>query len=74
MFRDQAATKEREMTEEELRKAMKPYEDIVPSEEVMAQWAKETGFDIETVRDIYMLETDNPRAFNPPEGEVDDHE
>jgi hypothetical protein len=28
------------MTEEELRKAMKPYEDTVPSDEVIAHWAK----------------------------------
>jgi len=62
------------MTEEELRKAMKPYQDTVPREEVIAQWAKETGFDIETVRDIYMLETDNPEAFDPPEAAVDEHQ
>jgi hypothetical protein len=59
-------TKERQMTEEELRKAMKPYEDTVPTDAVIAQWCKETGFDEETVRDIYMLETDNPNAFDPP--------
>jgi hypothetical protein len=41
----------REITEEELRKTTKPREDAVPSEEIIAQWAKEAGFDIETVRD-----------------------
>jgi hypothetical protein len=60
------------MTEEELRKAMKPYEDAAPSKEVVEQWVKETGFDLETVQDIYMLETDNPGAFDFPEEEADE--
>jgi hypothetical protein len=56
------------MTEEELRQAMKPYEDKLPSDEVLAQWVEETGFDLETVQDIYMLETDNPGAFGTRDG------